>query len=306
MKNKLFTTLIIALHSSLIWAQSSPTVFLFKYTEHLKNIRDIAVSNAGDEIYFTHQHPEMKYSTIYIVSKIGDDNWSMPKKAPFSGKHLDMEPFFSPDNLRLYFVSDRQKKGVKSKTKDFDIWYLERKSPADTWSAPINVGEPINTTANEFYPSVSSNGDFYFTSDREGTKGKDDIFFSAFKNGVYEKPVSLSDSINSDGMEFNAYVSPKGNFLIYSCYNREDGFGSGDLYISHRTENNEWSKAKNMGESINSPQMDYCPFVLNGVLYFTSKRAIDELLFLEEQKNFPGGRSRLFSAIISESIKSKK
>ena len=43
---------------------------------------------------------------------------------------------------------------------------------------PINIGEPINSPANEFYPSVANNNNFYFTCDERSTKGKDDIFFS--------------------------------------------------------------------------------------------------------------------------------
>ena len=65
------------------------------------------------------------------------------------------------------------------------------------------------------------------------TKGKDDIFVSKWENGKYTEPVSLSDSINSDGYEFNAFIAPDESYIIFTAYQREDGFGSGDLYMSY-------------------------------------------------------------------------
>ncbi|MBT8377149.1 MAG: hypothetical protein KJO22_09785, partial [Bacteroidia bacterium] len=53
----------------------------------------------------------------------------------------------------------------------------------------------------------------------------------------------------------------------------EDGHGSGDLYISYSDQDGNWSKAKNMGDDVNSNQMDYCPFLDRyNNLYFTSRR----------------------------------
>ncbi len=94
-------------------------------------------------------------------------------------------------------------------------------------------------------------------------------------DSTYTPPVSLSDSINSDGYEFNAFVAPDESFLIFSGYNREDGQGSGDLYISYFKTDSTWSNAMNLGLEINSAYMDYCPFVdlKTGTLYFTSRRS---------------------------------
>jgi hypothetical protein len=53
-------------------------------------------------------------------------------------------------------------------------------------------------------PSLTKNGDSYFTVEADYGKGKEDIVMCAFKNGAYEKPVSLPEAINSAGYEFNA------------------------------------------------------------------------------------------------------
>jgi tricorn protease-like protein len=283
--------------------QTSSTVlpFIHTETEHLKNIRDCAISPDKTELYFTHQKPDFSYSVIYRMTN-QNGIWSKPVQANFSGKSLDLEPAFSPDGLRLYFASDRTRPGTQST--DFNIWYLERKTVNDQWSEPIYPEEIFNSEVNEFYPSVTSNGDLYFTSDRKGTKGQDDIFCAPFKNGNYTEVYSLSDSINTAEAEYNAWISPDGSFLLFGAYGRSDGFGSGDMYVSF-SENGNWSRAINLGNMVNSPKMDYCPFVdlKTGILFFTSKRQAVisyDKKSLKEQEQFPGGRSRLFSILLSE------
>jgi hypothetical protein len=231
--------------------------------------------------------------------------WTNPEVVAFSGKYQDLEPFLSPNGLRLYFSSNRPVSADTGKIKDFDIWIVDRKSVNDKWSEPINIGAPINTSANEFYPSISNFKNLYFTCENEHSKGKDDIFVSKWKDGKYETPVSMSDSINSEGMEFNAFVAPDESFLIYSCYNRKDGLGSGDLYISYNKGNDEWTKAQNLGASINCAKMDYCPFVnvKTGTLFFTARRNSVKTEFetkqnvntlLKEMQKYENGLSRIY------------
>ncbi len=196
-------------------------------------MRDIAISSEGDEIYFSVQSYVDEVS--FIASAKKENNvWSNPEIVSFSGKYFDIEPFLSADGLKLYFASNRPLDNAETKTKDFDIWYVERENKNAEWSNPINLGEPINSSANEFYPSIADNNNFYFTCDERTTKGKDDIFVSMWVDGKYTEPVSLSDSINSDGYEFNAFVAPDESYIIFTAYQREGGFGSGDLYMSYK------------------------------------------------------------------------
>lgn len=270
------------------------------------NVRDLALSTEGNEMCFSIQSPLSELSGIVYLKK-ENTNWSKPQVLPFSGQFNDLEPFFAPDGLRLYFVSNRPTDPSSKEAKDFDIWYVERKSLNDKWSEAKNMGTSVNTKNNEFYPSITRSGNLYFTCDAGNTKGKDDIFVSTFRDGKYEAAQSLSDSINSAGYEFNAFVDPNEFFIVYTCYNREGGLGSGDLYISYNKGNGVWSKAKNLGSEFNSAQMDYCPFVdlKTSTLYFTSKRTsvktqfdknqnIDELT--KEINKHDNGLSRLYQA----------
>ena len=89
--------------------------------------------------------------------------------------------------------------------------------------------------------------------------------------------MNLGAPINTPFYEFNAYVAPDESFLIFSSWGREDDLGGGDLYISYRNGLNDWSIPKNLGTTINSDKLDYCPFVSpdGKYLFFTSEREYD-------------------------------
>ena len=306
----LFVGCVAAAVSQFSLAKDKPPVvkpFMPEVISQFPGVRDVAISPDEKEIYFTVQSYQGELSAIVCVKNI-DGTYSKPEMAVFSGRFQDLEPFFSPDGLRLYFVSNRPLDAKTAEPKDYDIWYVERTAVNTAWSEPKNMGKPVNTTDNEFYPSVATSGNLYFTCDGAKSKGKDDIFFCKWKNGKYEAPVSMDDSINSVGYEFNAFVAPDESFIIYTCYNREGGLGSGDLYISEKS-GDHWSASQNMGDAINSKQMDYCPFVntKSGALYFTSKRntvnttfddnqTLDELM--KEMNRYENGLSRLYEVNI--------
>ena len=115
----------------------------------------------------------------------------------------------------------------------------------------------------------------------------------------------MSDSINSDGYELKAFLVADETYLLYTCYNKKGGLGSGDIYISYKKQNNEWSVAENLGPEFNSAQMDYCPYVnsVSGMLYFTSKRSSVKKQFeksqnikelLTEMNKYDNGQSRIY------------
>jgi len=274
-------------------------------------VRDFTMSLIAKEAYVTIQSPLEELAVIARL-KLKDNVWAEPEIVSFSGTYKDLEPFLSPNGLRLYFVSDRPLYDSIASPKDNDIWYVERESVDAMWSEPINIQGPVNTEFDEFYPSIAENNNLYFTRDSPDTKGKDDIFFSEWGDAGYKNPVSMSDSINSASYEFNSYISPDESFIIYSGYNRKDGYGSGDLYISFKSEEGVWSKAKNIGGEINSAQMDYCPYVdiKNGVLYFTSRRStIDKKVrynsldkFALEINKYENGYSRIYKVSVKDKL----
>jgi WD40 repeat protein len=236
--------------------------------------RDMAVSPDGNDLFYTLQWTYGTFSVILHSRKVGG-GWTRPEAAWFSGRFNDLEPAFSPDGEKLFFTSNRPLNNSDS-SKDYDIWYLQKKG--DGWEGPFNMGPLINTDKDEFYPSVSKNMNLYFT--RDNGDAKDDIFFSACKGGKYELPVALPATVNSKGYDFNSFIDPEENYIIFSSYKRTDDLGGGDLYYSLRRDGS-WQPAVHFGASINSSALDYSPFVSpdRRYFFFTSKRQLIKFPF---------------------------
>jgi Tol biopolymer transport system component len=277
--NRLLAAMIIALPAAVsgqtlkLPALDSPPEKLTMFGEGSLstsiNERDFAISPDGAEIFYTISTPRSTFQTIVYSKRSAKGEWSNPEVASFAGEYSDLEPVFSHDGNTLYFSSNRPSTGTQPK--DFDVWKVSR--TAAGWSKPENLGPVVNTEADEFYPSIARNGNIYFTAAYQGGPGREDIYVSEFKNNQYQKPIALDTTVNSKLYEFNAFVDPNEQYILYTSYGRKDDSGGGDLYMSVKDASGKWKPAQNLAD-LNSKQIDYCPFVSpdGKALFFTSER----------------------------------
>ncbi|MDR7127905.1 Tol biopolymer transport system component [Algoriphagus sp. 4150] len=232
--------------------------------------RDMAISPAGDEVVFTRGDYKQNYRFLISIKKRKGE-WGKPEVLNISGVFQDIEPFFGTDGNRLYFASNRPIYGDSSRS-DFNIWYSDRADAG--WAEPVPLDSIINTSGDEFYPSLSSKGNLFFTATRPNGIGKEDIFMSELVDGKYLSPEPLPEEINTSFYEFNAFISPNEDYILFCSYGRADDLGRGDLYISQKDASGKWMEARNLGAKVNSPFLDFCPFVdwEERNLYFTSER----------------------------------
>ncbi len=223
--------------------------------------RDMAIAPDATEFFYTIQYRGGQFSVIMQVQK-NNGKWSKPEVANFCGNYNDLEPAYSPDGNKLYFASNRPIPG--STGKDFNIWFVTKQN--GKWIDPTPLQSTVNTTADEFYPSVAKTGNLYFTRAMKD-KGED-IVLCKWVNDSYEEAVSLPGTINTAGDEFNAFVDADEKYIIYSGYKRKGSYGIGDLYISKKNEQSEWSESANLGNSINAAGLTYCPYVSPDKKYF--------------------------------------
>ncbi len=108
-------------------------------------------------------------------------------------------PAVSPDGKMLFFASDKPGGSGRS-----DLYVCYRRG--NSWSEPENLGAVVNSTASDLYPFYHPSGRLYFASDRNGTLGKLDIFFTFFNEGRWIPPVHLDAPFNSPEDDY-AYVA---------------------------------------------------------------------------------------------------
>jgi hypothetical protein len=217
-------------------------------------------SNDLTEFYFGVETKSGRAETHYM--EFYDNQWSKREPLLFHNVYSYNDPVLSHDQKRLYFISDMPLSGEGPK-KDFDIWYVERTN--EGWSKPINAGPSINSDKNEYYVSFTSNGKMYFSSGRNATKERPmdyDVYSSTRTKDGFLPAEKLGPSINSDDYEGDVFIAMDESYIIVA---RQDldatSINGGDLFISFRTPDKKWTPLKNMGDKVNGPRFDYCPFV---------------------------------------------
>jgi len=202
-----------------------------------------------------------------VASRWQDGGWSEPEPLPFTGPYRDLDPFVSPDGMRLVFQSDRPLEGETAG--DWNLWISD--ADAEGWGPPRALPAPVNSPGVETFPVLVADGSLYFSSDRPGGEGGD-VYRAPFVDGEYGEPERLPAPINTAGFDSNVWVSPDESFLILAGERGPEHRGAGDLYLS-RFADGRWSEPVHLG-GVSTPARELAPAVSpdGHVLYFTSDR----------------------------------
>jgi Tol biopolymer transport system component len=148
------------------------------------------------------------------------------------------------------------------------------------WSAPVNLGTPVNSALAEAAPEISKDGrSLYFSC---CPLGSFDIYVSqrASADDPWGPPQILGPEVNTIFVENNPALSPDGHRLYFNS-NRPGGFGLNDIYVSRRHNKRDdfaWRPAENLGSGVNSLDGETAPFIIEDDatgairLYFNSNR----------------------------------
>lgn len=236
--------------------------------------RDVAMMPDRSEIYFGKVVGNNSVVTI-MVSKSLNGRWSEPEVATFCSnpRFRSLEPAISANGKKFYFVSDRPNGAAgESEPGNWDIWVMDR--TGNEWGEPYNLGDPVNSDAGEFYPSVTRDGTMYFT------RGND-IFRSRFVDGAYTDPEKLGPSVNCGRAQYNAFIDPDETYIIVPAFGREDSQGGTDYYIVYRDKSDKWSEPIHLGDKINSAAgQEWSPYVSpdGKIFFFMSNRMAENAL----------------------------
>ncbi len=181
-----------------------------------------------------------------------------------SEEHEEYLPSLTADGQTLVFT-----RNLNGRNEDF---YVSRKVDGQwTESQPIKV---LNTDLNEGAQSVSADGKFIVFTDCGGRSGYGscDIFYSEVKNGRWTKAKNLGQPVNTRGYESTPSISANRNEL-YFISDRSGGEGKTDIWVSYRQADGSWSNPQNLGDQINTPKSESCPFIHpdGQTLYFMSE-----------------------------------
>ncbi len=181
----------------------------------------------------------------------------------------DYGAVITADESQLYFTSKRfnaatggnDNRDIYDKYRE-DIWVTNRKDDG-TWSEAKPLSTHINTWNSEAVVGISADGQqlLYYKDDKDGS-----IFYSKLDGDQWSygymlgtDPGDITD-INTQYHEPSACLSPDGNTL-YFVSDRPGGFGGEDIYKCVKLPTGKWSKATNLGPTINTPYDEDAPFM---------------------------------------------
>lgn len=132
-------------------------------------------SKDGQSLYFTSNRKGTHGGLdIYMSARLANGSWGAPVNLgpTINSPYNEESPFISEDGQTLYFSSyGHYNMG------GYDIFY-SKKDKDGSWSEPVNIGYPINTTDNDLYfqPIEHGNAAYYSVYSPRGV-GQHDIYF---------------------------------------------------------------------------------------------------------------------------------
>ena len=204
----------------------------FNQPELLKSLNNkfnnaiLGISKDGETIYLldSYQGKKDKIKGISYAKRTAE-GWSKPihlevptiqNDGNFFGFHIDDD-----ENVIIFSLKGPQTVGEE------DL-YISRKTD-NIWSAPVHMGNVINSKGYEMSPFLSKSLDtLFFSSNGFGGVGDVDILFSIRQDDTWtswSEPTNLGPKVNST--KYDAFFSIIGNQGYFSS-NRDGEFG--DIY----------------------------------------------------------------------------
>jgi hypothetical protein len=231
----------------------------------------IAISNDGNEIFYVMSDRRYMHYPLVTITKT-NNVWSKPQIAEFARNLSVYTCFYSPDDKGLYFSTNRPVVQDTDTLRGTNNWFVEKKE--GVWKNPKLINELFDTEKGDRIQSISKFNNIYIT--RKLPDRKSDIYVSTYVNGQFNPPEPLKGSVNSEYAEGRPFIARDESYLIFQS-DQHGGYGSNDLWISFRGENNSWGSPVNLGIQINSKYSDFSPYVSPDEMYlfFSSYRTFE-------------------------------
>ena len=178
-------------------------------------------------------------------------------------------PYISGDGLTLYY-SSRRPGGLGG----VDLYHATRSTVNDPFGDVTNLGDGINSAANEWIPVISSDGlTLYFTIANNGGPGGfggDDLFQAtrSTTDDAFDNVTNLGPAINTEFHDDSGDISSDGLTLYFSSYRT----GDSDLYMATRESISDgFANVTNLGTGVNGSAAEISPRLsANGLVLFFS------------------------------------
>lgn len=189
-----------------------------------------------------------KQEDFYIAYRLDSVNMEAEPLHTINTPNNEGMHTLSSDGHSLIYTLCHDKSGFGS----CDLYRAER-MPDGTWTKPVNMGKPINTSVWDAQPTLSADGNtLIFSSTRPGGLGGSDLWWTTRTSvGTWSDPVPLPGTVNTSGNEQSPYLHADGRTLYFSS-DTHPGMGDFDLFVSRFDPDSGWCTIVNLGYPINT------------------------------------------------------
>ncbi|MBI1192747.1 MAG: OmpA family protein [Bacteroidetes bacterium] len=165
-----------------------------------------------------YQNPDER-ERLYLARRNGE-SWSKPEPLDIPGLENQNEyaAFHLAADTRSILLSLEREGGYGYK----DL-YVSFKNESGQWSPPLNLGQGVNTIADETTPFLAPDGrTLYFTTTGRYGYGSSDIFVSKRLDDTWQRwsePLNLGQAINSAGWDANFSLQADGEYAYFTSFN---------------------------------------------------------------------------------------
>ncbi|GIV27734.1 MAG: hypothetical protein KatS3mg027_1548 [Bacteroidia bacterium] len=185
----------------------------------------------------------------------------------------DYSPVLTADERMLIFTTRRPNVQCSERTPDgqyFEDLVVSYKDDNDQWSKPTLLSENVNTCGHEASINLTPDGQTLIVYKDENGNGE--LFFTQWDGRQWTSLQKFGSDINTPYWETHACLSTDGQ-VLYFVSDRPGGYGGRDIYRVVKLPNGQWSKALNLGPTINTPYDEDGVFMHpdGKTLFFASK-----------------------------------
>ena len=147
--------------------------------------------------------------------------------------------------------------------------------------SPVSLGKGINSPDDEYWPSITADGQTMMftrqarTTEKAGIRiiGQEDFYMSYLTGGVWQEAFNAGKPLNTAQNEGAQSLSSDGSYMYFTACERPGGLGSCDIFFS-ALDNGKWSLPVNLGSPVNTNKWESQPSIsANGrILFFSSNR----------------------------------
>jgi Tol biopolymer transport system component len=187
----------------------------------------------------------LKFYDAVMFSRLVNGKWTAP---------INITPELQSDgDFYISCLSADGKQLFLSKDDNYNSDIYSSTFDGKIWSKTVKLNKNINSRYWESHGFVSEDGNqLIFASDRPGGFGGLDLYISRKVKNDWGPAVNLGPEINTQFNEDRPFLINNGKTLFFSSQGHEN-LGGYDLFRSDLQSNNLWSKPKNLGYPINTP-----------------------------------------------------